>query len=224
MTTRRAVTPIGEYSHKRDLVELALRGLHPDDENAGSDFLEKTSLSYDGAPLPDTYAALTPAWLAQQMGTLQPRIDFRDLQKQLHAKTELCQAIEAMLDHRINALACTAMLQGHLTADDFELIQRVRQGSDPLLSVTILALHERWDGTGYPNSLSGERIPLFARIIAIADSYDAMIEDRPYRKALSVEQTLAEITRCSGTQFDPELARIFVRQVAPELNSGVVVI
>lgn len=142
VTTRRAVTPIGEYSHKRDLVELALRGLHPDDENAGSDFLEKTSLSYDGAPLPDTYAALTPAWLAQQMGTLQPRIDFRDLQKQLHAKTELCQAIEAMLDHRINALACTAMLQGHLTADDFELIQRVRQGSDPLLSATTLALHE----------------------------------------------------------------------------------
>ncbi len=93
----------------------------------------------------------------------------------------------------------------------------------PLADI-VWAHHERWDGNGYPNSLSGERIPLFARIIAIADSYDAMIEDRPYRKALSVEQTLAEITRCSGTQFDPELARIFVRQVAPELNSGVVVI
>lgn len=142
VTTRRLLNPIGEYNHERDLVELALRGPHPDDEHTGSDFLKKTSLSYDGAPLPAAYAELTPGWLAEQLDTLQPRIDFSTLQKQLHAKTELCQAIEAMLDHRIITLACAALLQGHLSADDVELIQRVRQGSDPLLSASTLALHE----------------------------------------------------------------------------------
>ena len=142
VTTRRFVSPIGDYAHERSLVELALRGLHPDDERADSDFLKKTTLTYDDAPLPDVYQALTPAWLVQQLATLQPRLDFNALQKQLQAKPEACQAIEAMLDHRINALAYAAMLQGHLSEQDLELIQRLRQGSDTRLSASTLALHE----------------------------------------------------------------------------------
>ena len=142
VTTRRFVSPIGDYSHERSLVELALRGPHPDDERAGSDFLKKTTLTYDDAPLPDAYHALTPAWLAQQLGTLQPRTDFGALQKQLQAKPEACQALEAMLDHRINALAYTALLQGHLSEHDVALIQRLRQGNDTRLSASTLALHK----------------------------------------------------------------------------------
>lgn len=70
---------------------------------------------------------------------------------------------------------------------------------------------EKYDGRGYPTCLQGEQIPLVARIIAIADAYDAMTTDRPYRKGLSREVALAEIERCAGTHFDPELAGLFVQ-------------
>lgn len=73
----------------------------------------------------------------------------------------------------------------------------------------ILAHHERWDGNGYPQGLTGEAIPLLARIIAIADSYDAMTSQRTYRKAVSDAAAKAEIIKNGGTQFDPEIARIF---------------
>jgi putative nucleotidyltransferase with HDIG domain len=70
----------------------------------------------------------------------------------------------------------------------------------------VLYHHERWDGTGYPHGLSGGEIPLEARIVAVADAYDAMTFDRPYRKALSQAQAMAEVERCAGTQFDPQIA------------------
>ena len=70
--------------------------------------------------------------------------------------------------------------------------------------------HERWDGQGYPDRLRGEEIPLGARIVGLVDAYDAMIHDRPYRAARSVEVALDEIGRLAGVQFDPELARLFV--------------
>jgi hypothetical protein len=73
--------------------------------------------------------------------------------------------------------------------------------------------HERWDGTGYPDQLAGEAIPLFARFIAIADTIDAMTSSRPYRAALSVEDVRREITKGLGTQFDPKLCRLLL---APE--------
>lgn len=70
--------------------------------------------------------------------------------------------------------------------------------------------HERFDGKGYPYGLAGEDIPLGGRIIAIADAYDAMISDRPYRRALDASSAQEELVRCSGTQFDPQLVKIFL--------------
>jgi HD-GYP domain-containing protein (c-di-GMP phosphodiesterase class II) len=70
--------------------------------------------------------------------------------------------------------------------------------------------HERWDGTGYPEGLSGERIPLAARIFAIADSFDAMTSDRPYRAAMSIEEALDEVRAGAGSQFDPHVVRTFL--------------
>jgi HD-GYP domain-containing protein (c-di-GMP phosphodiesterase class II) len=70
--------------------------------------------------------------------------------------------------------------------------------------------HERWDGLGYPKGIRGERIPKLARIIAIADAYDAMTSDRPYRAAMSREQAFVELKRCAGTHFDPELVPVFL--------------
>lgn len=70
--------------------------------------------------------------------------------------------------------------------------------------------HERWDGLGYPKGLRGDRIPRLARIVAIADAYDAMVSDRPYRAALSHEQAFAELRRGRGTHFDPEMVPVFL--------------
>ncbi len=74
----------------------------------------------------------------------------------------------------------------------------------------VLAHHERWDGAGYPRGLAGDQIPLGARIFMIADTFDAITSERPYKSAISPEEALAEILRCSGTQFDPSAVSAFV--------------
>ena len=90
----------------------------------------------------------------------------------------------------------------------YEMLSRVPFLRD--VAKIVLAHQERYDGTGYPNGLKGEDIPLGARIFAVADTLDAMTSDRPYRSALSLEQAKAEIARCSGTQFDPKIAAAFL--------------
>lgn len=80
----------------------------------------------------------------------------------------------------------------------------------------ILAHHERWDGSGYPKGLKGDEISLEARIIAIADAYDAMTEMRIHMDDLTADEAIAEINRCSGTQFDPEIARVFIDMIKDE--------
>ncbi len=69
----------------------------------------------------------------------------------------------------------------------------------------VRASHERWDGRGYPDGLAGEEIPLGARIITICDSFRAMLDDRAYKPAMSLNDALAELRRCAGAQFDPHL-------------------
>ncbi len=76
--------------------------------------------------------------------------------------------------------------------------------------------HERWDGKGYPGKLKGGKIPLFARIIAVADAFDAMTSDRPYRKAKSDQDAIEEILKNSGTQFDPKVVEVFRELVKKE--------
>lgn len=71
--------------------------------------------------------------------------------------------------------------------------------------------HERWDGLGYPDGLKGEEIPLYARLILVVDTFDAMTSTRPYRLALDKEVAIAELQRCAGTQFDTELVEHFIR-------------
>lgn len=75
----------------------------------------------------------------------------------------------------------------------------------------IMGHHERYDGNGYPRGIAGENIPVEARCLCIVDAFDAMTTDRPYRRALSVEQAIYELRLCSGTQFDPQLVEVFVK-------------
>ena len=73
--------------------------------------------------------------------------------------------------------------------------------------------HERFDGKGYPLGLKGDEIPLDARILAVADTYDAMTSNRAYRSALSHETAIEELMRCSGSQFDPVIVQVFVKNI-----------
>ena len=80
----------------------------------------------------------------------------------------------------------------------------------------VLSHHERWDGQGYPRGLKGEEIPQIARILSVVDAYDAMTENRVYRKAMPHEEALAEIRRNAGTQFDPHIVDIFLSIIGPK--------
>jgi diguanylate cyclase (GGDEF)-like protein/PAS domain S-box-containing protein len=98
-----------------------------------------------------------------------------------------------------------------------EIGYRIAQSAPELAHIAdfILCHHERWDGNGYPQKLKGSHIPLLSRILAVADSYDAMVNDRYYRKALTHDVALAELKRCSGSQFDPEVVKVFLRILDP---------
>ena len=88
------------------------------------------------------------------------------------------------------------------------ILEGVRQMTD--LIPGVLYHHERYDGLGYPDGLAGEDIPLFGRLLCLADSFDAMSSTRTYRKALPLAEVLDEVRRCAGAQFDPDLAEVFV--------------
>lgn len=110
--------------------------------------------------------------------------------------------------------------KGKLTDDEktimnrhTEIGYRIAKSSPDLIYISglILQHHEAWNGSGYPFGISGEEIPIQCRIISIVDAYDAMTNDRPYRKAMSRQQAIDEIKRCSGTQFDPNLVEKFIQ-------------
>jgi hypothetical protein len=141
ISTDRRVAGYGVFEHRRNLIDLSLRGPHTGDELSGSEFLSHTTLTYNDAPLPASYSDVTPAWLVEQALKLQPRIDFNHLQKEMQARSTIRPALEHMLDQRILALACTAVLQGHLFDSDLQLIRDLRSGSDSRLRAATLNLH-----------------------------------------------------------------------------------
>ena len=126
---------------------------------------------------------------------------------------------------------------GKLTAEEFEQMKvhttqggkLVRQILDGIANEEYIRFasdiatyhHERWDGTGYPQGLSGEEIPLCARIMAIADVYDALISERCYKKAMPEEEAIRIIREESGTHFDPKLTEVFLKYVSQEQAQGV---
>ena len=100
-----------------------------------------------------------------------------------------------------------------LSPEEYRAIQKHTVKGDEILATIpdlapvrpiVRSHHERWDGQGYPDGLAGEEISLLARIVAVADAFDAMTYDRPYRKALPTEAAFAEVARQSGKQFDPQ--------------------
>lgn len=135
----------------------------------------------------------------------------------------LIQLEQAAILHDIGKIGISASLlhkKGKLTDEDIRTLQehpsigvRILTPIEFLSGVSsiIIQHHERYDGKGYPHGLRGTAISLEARILAVADTYDAMTSNRPYRNALSPETALKEIIDNTGTQFDPDVARVFVK-------------
>ncbi len=131
---------------------------------------------------------------------------------------------QSALMHDVGKIGCVMNLNkpGKLSQEEYEVFkQHPGHGRDILEPISFLhplipgvhLHHERWDGNGYPLGLKGLNIPIIARIIAVADTYDAMTSDRAYRKALPHEVAVSEIKRCCGSQFDTDLAHPFVEAV-----------
>jgi putative two-component system response regulator len=124
--------------------------------------------------------------------------------------------------HDIGKITIDQIIQnkpGKLTPEEYEhIMTHASVGAGivkPVVNGKVVAMiehhHDRYDGGGMNQTVSGKKIPLGARILAVADSFDAMTSDRPYRKAMTVEEALGEIRRCSGSQFDPDIVAVFLK-------------
>ncbi len=140
----------------------------------------------------------------------------------LHLPTEDIKEIEKIcMLHDIGEIVIPKMIykkKGTLTEEEYSVVKRHPEAGYQILksmeeysvlATYVLSHHEKWDGSGYPRKLKGESIPLFSRIISIADAYEAMTSGRSYKKALSKEDAKNEIIKGAGTSFDPELVKVF---------------
>jgi diguanylate cyclase (GGDEF)-like protein len=159
-----------------------------------------------------------------------------ELGTHVHDVKDLCEAVADQLElwpdvkapllqaaclHNVGKVAIPDSIldkPGPLTDEEWEFMRRHTIVGERILSAApaladaaklVRSSHERWDGWGYPDSLAGEDIPLGARIIAVCDAYDAMVSPRPYRTRVSEDEALAELVRCSGSQFDPHVVDAF---------------
>ena len=150
----------------------------------------------------------------------------RSIGESMHLDSNTLKELEtAALMHDIGKIALNETVLNKsdpLTESEFDEIKRhpeigyhILKSADAYTNLAdyILSHHERWDGRGYPRELSGTDIPLIGRIIAVADAYEAMTGDRPYRTSMTPAEALKEITHCAGTQFDPDIVGAFLKSL-----------
>lgn len=179
---------------------------------------------------------------SETIETVLRNINLKYDQEQIHTEmvSQYCEAIARAMNlsdkeiydiktagvlHDIGKITVSYSLlnkKGILTEEEFKQIKRhteagyqILKSVDEYVSLAeaVLYHHERYDGDGYPEGLKGEDIPLEARIISVADSYEAMTSKRPYQMSKTKEEAIAELKKCSGTQFDEEIVRIFIENV-----------
>jgi diguanylate cyclase (GGDEF)-like protein/putative nucleotidyltransferase with HDIG domain len=150
--------------------------------------------------------------IAEQMGLSAEQIELTRLAGSLHDLGKLAVPEEILRKPASLSEPERVVLERHPQIG-FRMLESL--GVDPIAD-RVLHHHERWDGAGYPDQLAGEEIPLGARIIFVADAFDAMTSDRVYRRSLDHADAVAELERCSGTQFDPAIVQVFVETLADE--------
>ncbi len=149
--------------------------------------------------------------LGRKMGLSENRQDELRLLTSLHDIGKI-----AIPDHILNKPGPLSAEEWVIMKRHAEIGYRIASASSDLLPIAngILTHHEWWDGSGYPQGLVGEEIPVTARIVAVVDAYDVMRHDRPYRKALSHEEAVGELQRGAGSQFDPQIVALFLAMLA----------
>ncbi len=184
----------------------------------------------------------SPSMRGKTINTIITTLHEKNKREELHSRrvSQLCEKMGEALGYsedKIKELKLVGLLHdigkiaieegilnkpGKLTQDEWEEIKKHPEIGYRILSTVndlsemaeyVLAHHERWDGTGYPKGLKEEEIPVESRIIAIADTYDAMVSERSYRAALSKEFAIEELLHNKGAQFCPELVNVFVKKV-----------
>jgi diguanylate cyclase (GGDEF)-like protein/putative nucleotidyltransferase with HDIG domain len=161
--------------------------------------------------------AALAAKIAEQLGLAQEEVELTRLAASLHDLGKLAIPEEILRKPDALSSAEWIVLQRHPQIGH-RMLESL--GVDPIAD-WVLHHHERWDGGGYPAGLAGERIPLGARIIFVADAFDAMTSNRLYRDPLSREDAYLEVERCQGTQFDPEVVQAFLAVVGAARPVGV---
>ncbi len=158
------------------------------------------------------------ARIARRLGIDEPQVELTRLAGSLHDLGKL--AIPEEILRKPGALneSERLVLQRHPQIG-YRMLESL--GVEPIAE-WVLHHHERWDGSGYPDRLRGEEIPLGARIILVADAFDAMTSERVYREPLSHHDAVAELERCAGTQFDPLVVEAFSEELGlvPELRAA----
>ena len=203
------------HVYRPDVVELAeLRRLAHGPDRAAR-FRAAASLA-KAVDARDTYTgshstrvAELSAWIAHRLGVDREHIELTRLAGSLHDLGKLAIPEEILRKPGPLTDPERLVLQRHP-----EIGHRMLEslGVDPVAE-WVLHHHERWDGTGYPERLRGDEIPLGARILFVADAYDAMTSDRAYRGRLTPREAIEELERCSGTQFDPDIVAAFAREL-----------
>jgi HD-GYP domain-containing protein (c-di-GMP phosphodiesterase class II) len=159
------------------------------------------------------------ARIARRLGADAQAVELTRLAGSLHDLGKLAIPEEILRKPSSLSDAERLMLERHPQIG-FRMLESL--GVEPLAE-WVLHHHERWDGSGYPNRLAGDRIPLGARIIFVADAYDAMTSERPYSNALPQQDAFAELERCAGTQFDPAVVKALGEELLPERDEIVAV-
>jgi diguanylate cyclase (GGDEF)-like protein/putative nucleotidyltransferase with HDIG domain len=156
-----------------------------------------------------TRVAELGAWIAAHLGLDVEQVELTRLAGSLHDLGKLAIPEEILRKPGPLTPPERLVLERH-SQIGFRMLESL--GVDPVAD-WVLHHHERWDGTGYPDRLQGDKIPLGARIIFVADAYDAMTSDRAYRGRLTPHDAVEELKRCAGTQFDPHVVEVFAREL-----------
>ena len=211
------------HVYRPDVVELAeLRRLAHGPDRAAR-FRAAASLA-KAVDARDTYTgshstrvAELGAWIAQLLELDQEQVELTRLAGSLHDLGKLAIPEEILRKPGPLAPPERLVLERHP-----QIAHRMLEslGVDPVAD-WVLHHHERWDGTGYPDRLRGEEIPLGARIVFVADAYDAMTSDRAYRGRLTPREAVEELERCAGTQFDPVIVDVFARELVEPAPAAV---